>query len=134
MRMARVSAVIPTIGRAQIERAIASVRAQRGVAPIEVIVVADLDARENEGRFFSADTVLYTGGKKGGSVARNLGVAEATGDFVAFLDDDDEWLPDKTMLQLNAIAAKPDPSKVVASSRHIHVHARTMEGLHRCQS
>jgi hypothetical protein len=127
MRNARVSAVIPTIGRAQIGRAIASVRAQRGVAPIEVIVVADLDAREHEGRFASADTVLFTGGKKGGSVARNLGIAEALGDFVAFLDDDDEWLPDKTRLQLDAISGEPDPSRVVASSRHVHVHAHSME-------
>ena len=37
--------------------------------------------------------------------ARNLGIEAATGDWVAFLDDDDAWLPDKLRLQAAAIAA-----------------------------
>ena len=44
----------------------------------------------------------------GVSVARNVGVAAANGELIAFLDQDDEWLPLKLESQLSHVAAKPD--------------------------
>jgi glycosyltransferase involved in cell wall biosynthesis len=43
----------------------------------------------------------------GGAVARNLGIAASKGRWIAFLDDDDEWLPGKLRLQIAALQATP---------------------------
>lgn len=48
----------------------------------------------------------------GPSVARNLGIREAKGDLVAFLDDDDIWLPEKLQKQMDLLESLPDPDKV----------------------
>jgi hypothetical protein len=99
VRGPKVSVVIPTIGRPSLAAAVGSAVAQTG-HDVEVLVVfdtadapADLDLHA---------TVLCTGGGAGGSAARNLGVDAAQGDFVAFLDDDDEWLPGKLDAQVAA--------------------------------
>jgi glycosyltransferase involved in cell wall biosynthesis len=45
---------------------------------------------------------------RGVSIARNVGVALSDAPLVAFLDQDDEWLPNKLELQLALVAARPD--------------------------
>lgn len=97
-----VSVVIPTHDRApSVVRAVESVLAQRGV-DLEVIVVDDGstdDTEERLGHF--GDRIRYQRRDHAGvSAARNYGASIAKGDWLAFLDSDDEWLPDKTRAQL----------------------------------
>ncbi|WP_223215351.1 glycosyltransferase family 2 protein [Microbacterium trichothecenolyticum] len=99
-----VSVIIPTIGRAELARAVESVRRQR--VPVEIIVVADI-AEDAPAATVVRDAamgcdLIFTGGGKRGARARNLGVARAASDWVAFLDDDDEWAPEKLEVQLAA--------------------------------
>ncbi len=107
--MGEVSVVIPTRDRADlVGRAIASVLAQSR-PPDEVIVVDDgsTDATEEAVRRFAG--VRYLGVEpRGVSGARNHGIAAASGEWLAFLDSDDEWLPEKLEEQLAALAAQPE--------------------------
>lgn len=102
----KVSVVIPTHNRSKlVKRAINSVLRQT-YQNFEIIVVSDgsTDDTENVLKEMSEkdSRVKFISYKdaKGGNYARNIGIKEATGDFVAFLDDDDEWMPDKLELQL----------------------------------
>lgn len=115
-----VSAVIPTRNRPDLVcRAVRSVLAQT-YSNVEAVVVID-------GPDAVTDSALKTIGHSrirvvpleenvGGSEARNIGVQESRGEYIALLDDDDEWLPTKVEKQV-AIALKC-PGAVV-SCRHI---------------
>ena len=45
---------------------------------------------------------------KGGNHARNVGILRAKGEYIAFLDDDDEWLPEKTEKQVRYLQEHPE--------------------------
>ena len=106
----RVSVVVPTRGTKpeQLDRALRSVLAQT-LPPYEIIVVVDGDAqkaasiRPPPGPCKVA--VLSLGQPSNGrpGLVRNRGCGAARGDWVAFLDDDDGWAPDKLRLQLEAM-------------------------------
>lgn len=101
-----VSAVIPTRGRpGLVQRAVDSALAQT-LAEIEVIVVIDgWDEATRAALSAIADerlSVIALPVQVGGSEARNTGVRAARGEWIAFLDDDDEWLPQKLERQLEA--------------------------------
>lgn len=102
-----VSVVIPTYNRAKmLPRAIHSAAAQT-YRKLEIIIVDDCsdDATENVVNSISDPRIIYERHprNRGGSAARNTGIRLAKGDYVAFLDDDDEWMPEKIMRQLQAI-------------------------------
>jgi len=97
-----VSVVIPTHNRpAMLAEAIASVRAQT-FSDYEIIVVSngESDDMRRASREAAAGCV-YLELKEGNvSAARNFGVISAKGEWIAFLDDDDLWLPHKLERQL----------------------------------
>ncbi len=116
-----VSVVIPTFNRAPlIGRAISSVLAQ-SYSDIEVIVVDDgsTDDTPKIMEAFVDPRIRYLRRKKnlGASASRNEGIAAASGSFVAYLDSDDTWEPQKLKCQLSAILSHSNPSKVVSYSQ-----------------
>lgn len=100
MNAPQVTAVIPTIGRPSLRRAVRSVQRQTHLTTA-LVVLDDPDAetlvrRRLEGLDYR---MVVTPGRRGGSAARNMGVEHAETPLVAFLDDDDEWIADKTAVQ-----------------------------------
>jgi glycosyltransferase involved in cell wall biosynthesis len=113
--MALVSVVIPTRWRPELLlRAVRSVLAQT-LRDIEAVVVIDGDdpatkhVLEELIREDARVRVIALETSVGGSDARNRGVDAASGKWVAFLDDDDEWLPGKLQAQLEAVIASTAP-------------------------
>lgn len=99
-----VTVIIPTFNRASIVgRAIRSVLAQT-CQDWELIVVDDAstDGTEQAVRNFSDNRIKYIRHDRNRrlSAARNTGIRCAQGKYVAFLDDDDEWLPEKLQKEL----------------------------------
>lgn len=107
-----VSTVIPTRDRAELlARAIRSVEAQ--TRPADEIVVVDDGSRDGTvellAREFPRVRCLRLS-PRGVSAARNHGIRAARGEWIALLDSDDEWLPDKLEAQLEALAtSRPEP-------------------------
>lgn len=103
--MPLVSVVVPTYNRCeQLPRAIDSILKQTA-QDLEVIVVDDGSSDDTPAvaKRFTDPRVRYLRRENGGvCAARNTGIAAARGDWLAFLDDDDEWLPEKLSLQLAA--------------------------------
>lgn len=114
-RMSRrplISVVIPTFNRVEsVMAALKSVLAQT-YGEFEVIVVDDGSTDGTSEAFQQVISPECTSGQEvryiyqvnqGPSAARNKGIAEAKGEWIAFLDSDDEWLPQKLEWQLRAI-------------------------------
>lgn len=106
-----VSVVIPCFNAARtIERAIASARAQTHRA-IELIAVDDASTDDTLRRLHASSgadlQIVALEDNLGVAAARNSALDVARGEYVAFLDADDEWLPDKLAIQVASLEADP---------------------------
>jgi hypothetical protein len=113
-----VSAVIPTRNRPElVGRAVRSALNQT-LRSVEVIVVVDGPDDKTIDKLMQIDDprirIVRLGESVGAQEARNIGVREAQGPWVAFLDDDDEWLPPKLELQLEVARASSFPHPLVS--------------------
>lgn len=101
-----ISVIIPTYNRGQlIQRAINSI-IQQTYGPLEIIIIDDgsNDNTENIVHNIDSDNIIYIKQKNQGACsARNRGIIEAKGDYIAFLDSDDEWKPDMLEKQIKHI-------------------------------
>ena len=105
-----ISVVIPTWNRAeQVVRAVGTVCGQ-SVQPGEVIVVDDgsEDGTAERVQDTYPQVRLLRQSNRGVSAARNRGISESRGQWVAFLDSDDEWRPDKLAMQIALLRSQPD--------------------------
>jgi glycosyltransferase involved in cell wall biosynthesis len=102
-----VSVVVPTHDRCRyLKRAIASALAQTGVQ-LEVLVIDDasMDATSDMVSRLADRRVRYVKRtvSEGVSAARNIGISQAKGRWIAFLDDDDVWSPNKLARQVGVM-------------------------------
>jgi glycosyltransferase involved in cell wall biosynthesis len=123
-----VSVVLPTYNRPDaLLRAVATVTAQT-YAPVELVVVDDRSDRPAETVLEAVDlsslaavTCIRHETNRGANAARNTGIREASGEFVAFLDDDDRWVPEKLARQVAAFeAGGPTVGVVYTGARYIY--------------
>lgn len=116
--MIKVSVIIPTYNSAPtIRRTLDSIFAQEGRGEdfdLEVLVIDDCSKdntleilKEYDLKIFENET-----NKGGPNYGRNTGLKHATGDYICFIDHDDEWTPDKTRTQL----AVADQAPVISSA------------------
>ena len=106
-----VSVVVPTRDRPELlRRAVTAILGQTYGGPIECVVVFDQSdpdlpwADLPPGRTL---VVVRNDRSPGLAGARNSGILAATGELVAFCDDDDEWLPEKLTRQVARLLATP---------------------------
>lgn len=107
-----VTAVVPTHRRPELmRRAVESILDQTYGGDIEVIVVFDRcpvdlpNLRIPAGRSLRAISNTRVAGLAG---ARNSGILAAGHGFIAFLDDDDRWMPDKLTAQMEVFGERPE--------------------------
>jgi glycosyltransferase involved in cell wall biosynthesis len=123
-----VSVIIPTRNRpAFVVRAVRTALAQT-LTDIEVVVVIDgPDNKTAEAIAAISDPRVSTVSllcPLGGSEARNIGIGRSRGEFIALLDDDDEWSPDKLSRQLELARKSPVRYPVVTCrliARHTNI-------------
>jgi glycosyltransferase involved in cell wall biosynthesis len=127
-----VSVIIPTFNRAAVlGRAIRSVLGQT-CQEWELIVVDDAstDGTEQVVRSFSDDRIKYIRHDRGrrGGAARNTGIRQARGEYVAFLDSDDEWLPEKLQKELEVFRnSDPAVGLVYTGKMILDEHGRVLK-------
>jgi len=110
-----ISVVIPCYNKEPfINEALDSVLSQTYLKVIKEIIVVDDGSTDNSAFLIKEKTVLFPlikylyQSNAGVSAARNTGIVKAEGDYIAFLDADDLWQPDKIEKQYNALKQHPD--------------------------
>jgi glycosyltransferase involved in cell wall biosynthesis len=129
MSQLEVSVVIPTFNRhQQLSVALESVLQQ--TRSVDEIVVVDDGSTDGTQAMLDDFVSLHTGipirvicqVNQGPSAARNAGIQAASGDLIAFLDDDDIWLPQKTERQLSVFLSDPQLDLLGCASNIIKLY------------
>jgi glycosyltransferase involved in cell wall biosynthesis len=124
-----VSAVVPAYNAARTLRAAVESILLQTVGDVEVIVVDDgsEDDTADVARAIADSRVRLVSQANGGaSAARNAGIRSARGPYVAFLDADDLWLPDKLARQLAVLRSRPDVHAVHCGATYVDDELRVL--------
>lgn len=102
---------------------------------IDEIIVVDDGSNDGTGALLNeryGDRIRYVWQANAGvSAARNHGLRLAQGRYLALLDSDDEWLPEKTGLQIALLRAHPDFGMVLCDVECVDTAGRTIDVVHR---
>ena len=114
-----ISVIIPVYnGKKFLHEAVGSVLNQN-YQPLEIIIVDDgsTDGTSELQNSFGEQVHFIFQNNKGPAAARNKGIKEAKGEFLAFLDSDDLWPSDKLKLQTNYLLKDPDIQVVLGHTK-----------------
>jgi glycosyltransferase involved in cell wall biosynthesis len=118
----RLSVVIPAWNRAHLVCDAINSALDQQPGEVEVIVVDDASTDDTAGLLMRAYgdrvSLLRLSNRVGAGAARNAGVAVASGEFVAFLDSDDVWLPGKFDAELLVFEQFPGAEAVLSDSQN----------------
>jgi glycosyltransferase involved in cell wall biosynthesis len=111
-----ISVIVPTRDRPDtLRQALASIRALEAEDLTFEIIVGDNGADPETKKVASDFGAIHIPvNEKGAAAARNAGLKAATGEFLAFLDDDDVWLPSHVRQHLEIFDRNPDIEAVLA--------------------
>lgn len=138
-----VSIVIPTYGRPEMLRGAVKSVVDQTYFPLEIVVVDDHSPTPAEETLASISTVdlqtiriIRHEENKGANVARNTGITNSNGDFIAFLDDDDRWDSTKIERQVEMFQRSNDSVGVVYTGQRVvndegrttSIHVSEVEG------
>jgi len=135
--MVKVTAIITSYKRDTeiVERAVNSILDQT-FSDIEILIVDDNVPDSS----YSADlkklceekniVYLTQNANKGACSARNYGIKHASGDYIGFLDDDDEWLPEKIEKQLAVFSKDPDVGLVYCRGNIVNEETRKVTSIY----
>lgn len=118
-----VSCVVPVFnGERYLEEALRSILAQT-YEPVEIIVVDDgsTDGTPSVARGFGARVRYVQQPTAGPAATRNFGVAMAAGEFVAFLEPDDLWHPEKLARQMACFDSRPETDVCATHARNFWI-------------
>lgn len=122
MAVTSVSVVVPHYNRPDlVGKALQSIHEQT-VKPAEVLLVDDQSTPENRTKlneFASLATIIDVPRNLGLAGARNFGAQQAKGEWLAFLDDDDCYLPDKLERQVRYLESHPQVLALGGGSRMV---------------
>ena len=123
-----VSVILPTYNRAYIlEKALQSVFEQT-YKDYEAIVIDDgsTDATTEVVAKFGTKVRYFAQSNRGVGAARNRGLREARGKYVAFVDSDDQWLPEKLEKQIPVLEEKPNLGFVYAVAEVVDENGKSL--------
>jgi glycosyltransferase involved in cell wall biosynthesis len=135
MRLPLISCIVPVFnGERYLAEALDSIFAQT-YRPLEIII-ADEGSTDRTAEIVAtfADQVRYLKQNNAGpAAARNLGIRVASGEFIAFLDADDLWHPEKLSRQTARFAARPELSYCVAHVQNFWIPELRQEEKRFCE-
>ncbi len=118
-----VSVIVPTYNRADLISYTLDSAIKQSYKNLEIIVIDDgsVDNTEEVVKAIGDPRICYIchPSNRGGSAARNTGIEVARGEYIAFLDSDDLWAPEKIELQLALIQRHLHPQKVVSYTQRL---------------